>query len=132
MQISGELSDFQIVELMQAVGIGSGTGALHLVRPDGRRGILYFQEGALTWCREYDSQALTLGAVLQQMGWVRADIIERHYQRQVQDPLGDLLGQALVENNSLQPEQLAEALRIQLLWSVREMSLWTEGSYHFT
>ncbi len=130
-QISGHLSDFQIVELMQAVGMGNSTGALHLSRPDGRRGILYFQEGMLTWCREYDSQALTLGAVLQQMGWVQGPDIEAIYQRLVQDPLGDLLGQALVERNKLSPQRLAEALRIQLLWSVREMALWTNGDYHF-
>ncbi len=128
---SGQLRDFQLVELVQAMGIGGSTGALHLTRADGRQGIIYFVEGALTWCREYDSQALTLGAVLQQLGLISAAELEAQFNRNVTDPFGDLMGQQLVERGIIVPAQLEEALRFQLLWSVREMSLWADGIYHF-
>jgi len=128
---SGQLHDFQLVELVQAMGIGGSSGALHLTRADGRRGIIYFLDGALTWCREYDSQALTLGAVLQQLGLVSAAELEEQFNRNVTDPFGDLMGQQLVERHIVAAAQLDEALRFQLLWSVREMSLWAEGAYNF-
>jgi hypothetical protein len=113
------------------MGIGGSSGALHLTRADGRRGIIYFEEGALTWCREYDSQALTLGAVLQQLNWVAASVLEDQFNRNMADPFGELMGQQLVDRGFITPQQLADALRLQILWSVREMSLWAEGSYGF-
>ncbi len=128
---NGQLHDFQLVELVQAVGIGASTGALHLTRADGRKGVIYFYEGSVIWSREYDKEALTLGAVLQQLGFVRAEEIEAQYHMQVADPLGELIGQTLVDHNIIQASQLAEALRTQILWSVREMSLWAEGGYDF-
>jgi hypothetical protein len=128
---NGQLHDFQLVELVQAMGIGGSSGALHLTRADGRRGIIYFQDGALTWCREYDSQALTLGSVLQQLNWIAAQVLEEQFSRNVADPFGELMGQQLVERGLISDQQLAEALRLQILWSVREMSLWAEGTYAF-
>jgi hypothetical protein len=128
---SGQLRDFQLVELVQAMGMGSSSGALHLTRIDGRRGIIYFNEGALIWCREYDRQALALGAVLQQLNWISANDLEEHFKRTVSDPFGELMGQQLVDRHLITEQQLAEALRLQILWSVREMSLWSEGVYAF-
>lgn len=128
---SGQLHDFQLVELVQAMGIGGSSGALHLTRSDGRKGIIYFQEGGLTWCREYDSQALTLGAVLQQLNWIAAHVLEDQFNRNMADPFGELMGQQLVDHGFISAQQLADSLRLQILWSVREMSLWAEGTYAF-
>ena len=128
---NGQLHDFQLVELVQAVGLGSSSGALHLTRADGRKGVIYFQDGAIVWCREYDGQALTLGSVLQQLHLVNAQVLEENFQRNVSDPLGELMGQTLVERGYISTTQLEEALRTQILWSVREMSLWAEGNYAF-
>lgn len=127
----GQLQEFQLVELVQTVGITNNSGALYLTHTDGRRGVIYFVEGALAWCREYDGQALTLGAILQQLDMVDAHAIESLADRQVQDPLGNLLGQALVERKHLTEEQLGRALSTQILWTVREMALWATGSYDF-
>lgn len=130
--LRGQLSQFQLVELVQAMGIGGTTGALHLTHVAGRRGVIYFEDGALTWSREHDSQALTLGAVLQQLNMVKAETIEDNYDRQVREPLGDLLGERLVETGAITANQLAEALRTQMLWTVREIALWDDGDYSFT
>lgn len=129
--ITGQLREFQLVELVQAMGLGGSSGALHLTHGDGRRGVIYFEDGALTWCREYDSQALTFGAVLQQLGYVDVHTVEENANRQVTDPLGELLGQQLVERHVITPNQLAETLKTQMLWSVREMAIWQDGDYSF-
>lgn len=128
---NGQLHDFQLVELVQAVGIGGSSGALHLTRVDGRQGVIYFQDGAIVWCREFDRQALSLGLVLQQLGLVSAPVLEENFNRNVADPLGELMGQTLVDHGYLTPLQLDDALRTQILWNVREMSLWNEGTYAF-
>jgi Domain of unknown function (DUF4388) len=136
---TGQLSQFQLVELVQAVGMNGSTGALYLDREAEKtsdiqshhRGIIYFVNGALTACREYESQALTLGAVLQQLKYADAHMIEDNYDRQIQDPLGEPLGQRLVSSGTLTPDQLSESLRTQMLWTVREMALWKTGTYYF-
>ncbi len=129
--LRGQLSVFQLVELVQAIGMGNTSGALHLHHAAGRRGIIYFDNGALIWSREYHPDALTLGSVLQQLGFAAAQTIEDFYDRQVKEPLGEMLGQRLVAANVLKPEQLEEALRTQTLWTVREIALWKDGDYHF-
>jgi len=129
---SGQLAEFQLVELVQAMGIGSSTGALQLQHIDGRTGVIFFENGALVGCREYVNDTLTLGAVLQQLDFARAHIIERKYDRQLKEPLGERLGNRLVESRDITQLQLDEALRTQMLWTVREMSLWRTGNYNLT
>lgn len=129
--LRGQLSEFQLVELVQAIGMGGTSGALHLDHADGGKGIIYFENGALIWCREYNTEALTLGAVLQQLNLADAQTIQDFYDRQMQEPLGEMLGQRLVDNHVLAQTQLADALRTQTLWTVREIALWKTGEYHF-
>ncbi len=127
----GQLKEFRLVELVQTMGMSNNSGTLELTHADGRRGAVYFENGALVLCREYDSAALTLGAVLQQLALVDAATIEESYDRQAQEPLGDPLGKRLVESGAITPRQLGEALRTQTLWTVRELSLWDNGEYSF-
>ena len=44
---SGRLEEFRLVELLQMMGLGSNTGALHLHQDSGRTGLIYFDSGAL-------------------------------------------------------------------------------------
>lgn len=129
--LNGQLEEFSLVELMQAIGLASKTGALHLYHRDGRTAVIYFDEGAIVSCSELDTEALTLGAVLQQLGTATSDQLEHAFRMQTQDPLGKRIGERLIDLGIISPEALNDALRTQALWTVRELGLWREGTYEF-
>jgi Domain of unknown function (DUF4388) len=128
---SGRLEEFRLVELLQMMGLGSNTGALHLHHASGRTGLIYFDGGALVSCTELDTEALTLGHVLQQLGLSSAPDLEHAFQLQTQDPLGKRIGERLVDLGILDEERLVYALKTQTLWTARELALWREGAYEF-
>ncbi len=129
--LEGSLDEFGLVEILQMMGLGNMTGALHLRRPDGRTGIIYVHDGFLATCTELNTEALTLGHVLQQLDMASADQLDEAYKLQKQNPLGKRIGELLVEYRIITEEQLQDALRTQLFWTVREMAQWQEGTYEF-
>lgn len=129
--LKGRLEGFRPAELLQVMGLNSSTGALHLHSEDDRSGLIYVESGSIVSCTELDTEALTLGNVLQQLNMVTSAQIDRAYLMQTQDPLGKRIGERLVDLNILSREQLAMALKTQALWTLREMALWREGSYEF-
>jgi hypothetical protein len=129
--LNGRLEEFSLVELLQAIGLSSKTGALHLYHRDARTGVIYFDDGAIVTCSELDTEALTLGGVLQQLASATADQLEHAFRLQTQDPLGKRIGERLIDLGIITPEALNDALRTQALWTVRELGLWREGTYEF-
>jgi len=129
--LSGQLQEFRLIELVQALGMGANTGALHVRRSDGLTGIVYFDAGNLVGATELDSEALTFGYVLQQLDFTDEAQIEHAFQLQTQDAFGKRIGERLVDQGVLTPEQLQTALRTQILWTVRDMALWASGTYEF-
>lgn len=128
---SGRLDEFRLVELLQMVGLQPNTGALHLHQDNGRTGLIYFDAGALVSCSELDTEALTLGHVLQQLGYASATQIGHAFQQQTQDPLGKRIGERLVDLGIIDQDRLMYALKMQALWTARELGLWREGMYEF-
>jgi hypothetical protein len=129
--LSGSLKDFGLVEVLQVVELGGMTGAIHLKQGNGRMGILYFNEGKMVNCSEFDPGALTLGDVLQQLGMTTYHHIEQAYSQQLQDLLGRRIGERLVMMGAITENQLKEALRTKALWTARELALWEDGTYEF-
>ncbi|EFH90630.1 DUF4388 domain-containing protein [Ktedonobacter racemifer] len=129
--LSGSLKDFGLVEVLQVVELGGMTGAIHLKQSQGRMGILYFNEGKLANCSEFDPSALTLGDVLQQLGMTTYHQIEQAFAQQLQDPIGKRIGERLMMMGAITEKQLNEALRMKTLWTARELSLWIDGTYEF-
>ncbi|HLJ81597.1 MAG TPA: DUF4388 domain-containing protein, partial [Ktedonobacterales bacterium] len=129
---NGSLSEFRLEELLQMMGLGQSTGALHLHQAEGgRTGLIYFDSGALVSCTELDTEALTLGHVLQQLDLASAPQLEHAFQLQTQDPLGKRIGERLIDLGILSQEQLNLALKTQTLWTARELSRWDSGTYEF-
>src|SRR5437667_10718281 len=129
--LSGSLSDFGLVEILQVVELGEMTGAIHLKHSSGRTGILYMNEGKLANCSEMDPGALTVGDILQQLRMTTYHHIEEAYAQQLQHPLGKRIGERLVLMGAITEKQLHEALRTKAIWTARELSLWHEGTYEF-
>lgn len=129
---NGSLSEFRLEELLQMMEFGHSTGALHLHQAEGgRTGLIYFDNGALVSCTELDTEALTLGHVLQQLDLASATQLEHAFQLQTQDPLGKRIGERLIDSGILSQEQLNLALKTQTLWTARELSRWDSGTYEF-
>ncbi|MBO0779666.1 MAG: DUF4388 domain-containing protein [Ktedonobacteraceae bacterium] len=129
--LSGSLKEFGLVEVLQVVEMGAMTGAIHLKQSSGRMGILYFNEGKLANCSEFDPGALTIGDVLQQMGMTTYQYIEQAFAQQLQDLLGKRIGERLVMMGAITEQQLREALRTKMIWTAREFGLWQDGTYEF-
>lgn len=127
----GNLDGFEIVELIQAISLNNSTGALKLSEGNTRNAILYFKQGALIGAREYDEDALLLGEVLQQLGFVNSEQIDELSRQQRNEPLGEVLGQRLVTSGIITGKQLNEALHSHMMWTVREIALWKKGEYEF-
>ncbi len=129
--LNGRLEEFSLVELLQAMGLSANTGALHLNHVDGRSGVIYFDSSAIVSCTELDTEALTLGGVLQQLHLVNVEDLEHAFQLQTQDPLGKRIGERLIDLGLIDQETLNDALKTQSLWTVRELGLWRQGAYEF-
>src|SRR5258706_3296828 len=105
------------------MGLGSSTGALHLQQADGRAGIVYFDQGALVSCTELDTEALTLGHVLQQLDVATGRQVEHTFHLETHDPLGKLIVEGKTDLEILTDEQPSDALRTQTLWTTRHIAL---------
>src|SRR5579872_5618925 len=127
--LKGSIKDFGLVEILQMMGLGSMTGALHLKQSTGHVGIIYVTDGKVASCSELESGALTFGDVLQQLGMATRTHIEEAFSRQLQDVFGKPIGERLVGMGVITPDQLREALRTKVLWTLRELGLWQEGTY---
>ncbi len=129
--LSGLLRDFGLVEVLQVMELGGMTGAINLKQSTGRMGIIYFNEGKMANCSEFDPGALTLGDVLQQLGMTTYQHIEEEFSQQLQDPFGKRIGERLVARGAISEKQLKDALRTKALWTARELAMWKEGTYEF-
>lgn len=129
--LKGRLEGFRTAELLQVMGLNSSTGALHLHTEDDRSGLIYVESGYIVNSMELDTEALTLGHVLQQLNMATPADLDRAYRMQTQDPLGKRIGERLVDLNILSRDQLTMALKTQALWTLREIALWRQGTYEF-
>jgi hypothetical protein len=129
--LKGSLSEFNLVEVLQMMELGSQTGALHLKHTSGRAGVLYFNQGKMANCAELHAGALTLGDVLQQLGMATYEQIEHAFSQQLQSAFGMRIGEKLMMMRVISEQQLMEALRTKALWTARELGTWQEGVYEF-
>ena len=127
----GRLEDFSLVDLLQAMNLDGKSGALYLNADRGGSGIVYFDRGVIVGAQEQDREALTLGNVLQQLQLASKQQMDHVFQQQTQDALGKRIGERLVDLNIITAQHLERALRTQILWTIRELSLWKTGDYTF-
>lgn len=129
--LSGLLKDFNLVEVLQVMELGGKTGAIQLKQDSGHTAILYFNQGKLANCSEFDPGALTVGDVLQQLRMATREQIDWAFSQQLHDVVGKRIGTRLIAVNVINEQQLREALKTKALWTARELALWNEGTYEF-
>lgn len=129
--LKGSLKNFNLVEVLQVMELGSMTGAINLKQGVRRSAIIYFNQGKMANCAEFDADALTLGDVLQQLKMATSEQIEHAFSQQLHDVVGKRIGERLISMNVIVQQQLREALRTKALWTARELSTWHDGDYEF-
>ena len=70
--LKGRLEGFRPAELLQVMGLNASSGTLHLHSRDDRTGLIYVDAGSIVGSIELDTEALTLGHVLQQLNMATA------------------------------------------------------------
>jgi hypothetical protein len=102
-----------------------------LKQDSGHVGIIYVTDGKIASCSELEPGALTLGDVLQQLRMATHNQIEEAFSQQLQDVFGKRIGERLIGMGVITESQLQEALRTKVLWTLRELGLWKQGTYEF-
>ena len=77
--LKGRLEGFRPAELLQVMGLNASSGTLHLHSRDDRTGLIYVDAGSIVGSIEMDTEALTLGHVLQQLNMATAAQLDRAY-----------------------------------------------------
>jgi hypothetical protein len=127
MSFGGELRTFDLFDMLQWIQGRRRTGVLSLSRRSTRK-TLSLREGVLRASASNDPRE-TLGQRLVRDGLIGEQALFRALLRQEKEPRR--LGELLVEDELLTPEQLAAALRATCEAQVQDLFLWPDGRFHF-
>ncbi len=124
--LEGDLSRFEVPDLLTFLNMGRRTGVLTLERPQ-QESKLFFREGNPVYSTS-TRDALRLGNMLVRLGRVRPDELQR--------VLGHLgpgfrIGQALLVEKVLNEEELASFLKVQVSEVIFDTFEWSGGIFTF-
>jgi len=126
--LEGDLRVFLPAEVLQLLSLAQANGRLEL-RRESERADVYFERGRPVFART-DGQTVRAGQVLVHRGWLSPEALELALAMQ-QDHPGRRLGEMLLANGVITPEQLQEAVRDVLRRIMYGLLLWRDGSFRF-
>jgi hypothetical protein len=127
MSFGGDLSTFEIADVLEWIGRRSRTGTLHLSRGATRKRLV-FKDGSLHSSSSNDPRE-TLGQALVRDRLITEETLFRALLRQEEE--GGLLGTILTVEGHLTKEQLMAVLRGNAELQVYDVFLWSEGRFEF-
>jgi hypothetical protein len=129
MALEGTLRDFSLADIFQLIGLQRKTGVLTLAGPMDTVSIP-FEKGRIVGA-DSESKRLEdrLGYVLQKTGKIDGHQLDRvlRLQRETGRRIGDLL----VQEATLSPEDLGRALELQITQIIYRLFRWSEGEFRF-
>jgi hypothetical protein len=125
--LEGDLSRFELPDLLSLVKAGRRTGVLALERRD-RESKLYCRAGDPVFAVS-THEDLRLGRLLARQGKVPAEVIEEALDWQHSN--GGRLGGALVSAGLLDEAELAALLKVQVSEVIFDAFSWPEGTFSF-
>lgn len=125
--LEGDLSRFELPDLLSLVKAGRRTGVLALERRD-RESKLYFRDGDPVFAVS-THEDLRLGRLLARQGKVPTEVIEEALDWQHSN--GGRLGGALVSAGLLDEAELAALLKVQVSEVIFDAFCWPEGTFSF-
>jgi len=128
MSISGSLEDVSVADVMQFIHLGRRTGTLVLER-EGETARIGFHGGKLV--SAFVPGRPKLGTLLVESGLLERDVLEQAIEIQRQEETPRSLGQILVANGDVDPEELRECIVEQIESTVGEAVTWSSGTFEF-
>ncbi len=127
MSFGGDLSTFELADVLEWIGRRSRTGTLHLSRGATRKRLV-FKNGTLHSSSSNDPRE-TLGQALVRDRLIGEETLFRALLRQEKE--GGLLGTILVGDARISKEQLMAVLRGNAELQVYDVFLWPDGRFDF-
>lgn len=124
--LEGDLSRFEVPDLLTFLNVGRHTGVLLLERPE-QETKLFFREGAPVYATS-TRDTLRLGSLLVRLGKMTAPQLERVLARLGS---GYRIGQVLLQDKLLTEEELASVLKVQVSEVVFDTFEWSAGLFSF-
>jgi hypothetical protein len=129
MELEGNLSAFQLPDLLRFLAMGRMTGVLSLT--DGRRTIeLTIHEGKVVGTATPE-RFLKLGELLVYNGYLNRRDLEEVLQSQKESHSGRRIGEMLIERRLVTSEQVGEQLLLQVKEEIFELFGWRDGGFKF-
>jgi Domain of unknown function (DUF4388) len=128
MELTGQLSDFPLTDILQILSLSCKTGTLILRSDQGQRGMLVFIRGKTVQATT-DSILYSLGEILVQEGMITDDEMEKALEIQDSMTKPRLIGSILVEQGKISREYLLKAIKQQIQSSVAELLTWKRGTF---
>ncbi len=125
--LEGDLSHFEVPDLLSLVKAGRRTGVLALERRD-QESKLYFRTGNPVYAAS-TREDLRLGRLLVRQGKVPAEVIDEALDWQHSN--GGRLGSALLSAGMLEEAELAALLKVQVAEVIFDAFSWPEGAFSF-
>lgn len=124
--LEGDLSRFEVPDLLTFLNVGRHTGVLLLERPEQETKI-FFREGAPVYASS-TRDTLRLGSLLVRLGKMTEAQLERALARLGS---GHRIGQVLLKEKLLTEEELASVLKVQVSEVVFDTFEWDKGLFTF-
>src|SRR5437870_9621427 len=129
MALEGSIKDFSLADIFQLIGIQRKTGVLTLRNEDEEVKVSFLNGLVVNADSKGKRLDDRLGTVLVKTGKLSSDALKKalKLQRETLKKLGNVL----LEENLLRPEDLREALGIQITQIIYRLFRWKDGRYHF-
>jgi hypothetical protein len=127
MSLIGNLRTMSLPDILQWIAIGRKTGTLHLERGSIQKRIM-FRDGSIATSWSNDPRE-SLGQFLIREARVSEEQLFRALLRQEEQ--GTLLGKILIEDRSLDAEDLRQVLRLKAEETIYDIFLWPEAQFEF-
>jgi hypothetical protein len=125
--LEGDLSRFEVPDLLSLLKAGRRTGVLALERRD-QESKLYFRAGDAVFAVS-TREELRLGRLLARHGRIPPAVIEEALVWQ--NTHGGRLGQALLASGMLQESELSAMLKVQISEVIFDAFAWPDGAFSF-
>jgi hypothetical protein len=129
MALEGSIKDFSLADIFQLIGIQRKTGVLTLQNQDEEVKVSFLNGMVVNADSKSKRLDDRLGSVLVKTGKIDADGLKRALK--IQRETLKKIGVVLIEENLVRPEDLREALGIQITQIIYRLFRWKDGDYHF-
>jgi hypothetical protein len=129
MALEGTIRDFSLADIFQLIGLQRKTGVLSLAGPEDTVSIS-FEKGRIVGA-ESEARRIEdrLGHVLIKTGKVQQQQLERVLR--LQKETGQRVGDLLISEAALAPEDLGRALELQVTQIIYRLFRWADGEFRF-